>query len=123
MNSQIISLVILGLSFLGMSFLILRKVPALRQIAQNTQEGFSENVFISFAKKIIAKVPGLKSFSPEIFLQKIVSRLRVISLKSDQKTAGWLKKLREKNQTKEPDGYWDNLKNSTQEDTQENTPR
>jgi hypothetical protein len=57
-----------------------------------------------------------KDFSFEIFLQKILSRIRILTLKTDNKTSTWLQRLREKSQkdkVKEEDNYWERVKEST----------
>lgn len=111
---NITSLIILGVSFLGLVFLVYRKVPAINALPQN-EAGNLSNELVSHAKNIAGKIPVIKSFSLEVFLQKILSQVRIVSLKTDHKTFDLLQKLREKNQKKrlENDTYWDELKNST----------
>jgi len=110
MNSETIILAILLFSFLGLIILIFRKIPILVNLPAVAGEGF-----ISKIKSRIKESPGFKNFSFEIFLQKIISQIRVLSLKTDHKTFSWLQKLREKTQKKKlEDGkYWEEIKNST----------
>ncbi|MDD5144876.1 MAG: hypothetical protein PHW72_02030 [Candidatus Pacebacteria bacterium] len=57
----------------------------------------------------------LNNFSHEILLQKILSKVRVLTLRTDIKTSNWLQKLREKRQKDkfgENDNYWQEVKNS-----------
>jgi hypothetical protein len=113
MNSNLISLIILAVSFLGLVFLVFKKIPALAALSGETSP-VGENGFFSKIKNGVKNAPGIKSFSPEIFLQKIISQIRVLSLRADHKTANWLKQLREKTQQKKLDDgdYWQDLKNS-----------
>ena len=116
MNPDAISLIIFAFSFLGLAFLIYRKIPVLNSLPPNTEK-FSGSSLLEGVKNIVAKVPGLKSFSFEIFLQKVISQIRVISLKTDHKTFNWLQKLREKNQKKrlENDNYWEEIQSTNSE--------
>ncbi|MFH1401710.1 MAG: hypothetical protein ABIG40_01995 [Parcubacteria group bacterium] len=112
MNFETINLAILIVSFLGLLVLVCRKIPVLTSLPiDNT---VAENGFFLKIKSRIKNIPALKNFSPEVFLQKIISQARVWSLKADHKTANWLKTLRQKTQKKklENDNYWQDIKNS-----------
>ena len=113
MNSNLVSLIILILSFLCLGFLVIRKIPALVELAPETS-GDSENGFFTKIKNRIKDIPWLKNLSPEVFLQKIISQIRVLSLRADHKTANWLKQLRQNSQKKKMDNeaYWEDLKKS-----------
>jgi len=66
----------------------------------------------SFVKKFALP----KDFSPEIFLQKILSKIRVLVLKLDHKTSAWLQTLRERAKKRtflKSDDYWQKLKKIT----------
>jgi len=66
----------------------------------------------SFVKKLTPS----KSFSLEIFLQKILSKTRVLVLKMDHKTSTWLQTLRERAKKRtflKKDDYWQKLKKIT----------
>ncbi|TSC55993.1 MAG: hypothetical protein Greene071421_12 [Parcubacteria group bacterium Greene0714_21] len=68
----------------------------------------------------IKKKGGLAEFkvskllsSPEIFLQKLVSKARIFSMKAEAKTSDWLVSLRKKSQEKNgrfSSNYWNKLK-------------
>ena len=110
MSFETIIFTIFLLSLLGLVILIFRKIPILVSLPAVAGEGF-----ISKIKSRIKETPGFKNFSFEIFLQKIISQIRVLSLKTDHKTFNWLKTLRAKTQKKKlEDGkYWEEIKNST----------
>ena len=101
-------------SFLGLAILVFRKIPLLVKMPAVARESKDEDSFLKLREKI-KSVPGLKSFSFEIFLQKIISKIRVLSLRTERKTFHWLERLRAKNKRKklEDNNYWEELKNST----------
>lgn len=105
----IISSAILGISFLGITAVLLRKIPALTSLprsAKRTDAGYKTMI-----KKGVRSVPGLRSFSYDLFLQKLLSKFRVLTMKTENKTAGLLERMREKNNHKTfKDGYWKELK-------------
>ena len=64
-------------------------------------------------KERLKKLNPFRNFSYEIFLQKILTKIRILSLRTDNKTFNWLQKLREKNQKKKiekEDNYWEEVK-------------
>jgi hypothetical protein len=100
---EIISLIIFVISLAGIAFIIKRKLPVLMQLSP---EESGPGIFSKFK---IKTVPGSK----ELFLHKILSKIRILMLKTDNKTTEWMKRLREKSQennTKFSDSYWDKLK-------------
>lgn len=65
---------------------------------------------------LVKKLTPPKNFSPELLLQKILSKVRVLVLKMDHKTSTWLQALRERakrRSTIEKDNYWKKLKKFT----------
>lgn len=112
MNSELVAVIILFGSFLGMGAIILRKIPVLVELPEITPK--KEEKLFEKAKKKIKEFNPLKSFSYEIFLQKLLSRIRILTLKTDNKTSSWLQRLREKSQKKKlSDNYWEEIKKST----------
>ena len=111
MSFETISLTILVVSFLSLSVFIYRKIPALTNLPA-TNAGPEGGFFLKI-KNRLKNFPGVKSISREVILQKIISQVRVWSLKADHKTANWLKTLRQKTQKKklENDSYWQEIKN------------
>jgi hypothetical protein len=96
---------ILIFSFLGISFIFLRKVPLLLSFE------FPKESSLSRLKGKLKELNPFKNFSLEIFLQKWIARIRILSLKVDNLTFNWLKKLREKQKKKEKrDDYWEKIK-------------
>ena len=115
MNSELIAGIILFGSLLGMGAIMLRKIPVLIELPEVIKKPSGEPFWLKLKRKI-KNTPGLKSFSSEVFLQKILSKIRILSLKSDNKTGSWLQRLREKskkNKFQEDDNYWEEIKKST----------
>lgn len=110
MSSEIIAVTILFGSLLGIGVIIYRKIPILVGLPENLpREG--EPIVLKLKKKIKELHP-FKNFSYEIFLQKMISKIRILSLKTDNQTFSWLQKLKEKTKKKklENDNYWQELK-------------
>ena len=114
MNYEIISYSVLVFSLVGIIFFIYRKIPVLVSLPDVSSEKDSGKP--SFFRKAFEKINPLKDFSSELFLQKILSTIRVLSLKTDHKTFNWLQNLRQnsqKNKLKDNEKYWDEIKKST----------
>lgn len=117
MIELIAGIVFLG-SIFGMGFILVKKMPVLVSLPE-VSEGIVRENFILRLKGRIKNLPFIKSFSLELFLQKTLSKIRVLILKLENKIANLLQKLRKKsqeNKTKENDNYWTKVKSSIDED-------
>lgn len=115
MNSNLIAQLVLGLSLIGIIILIFRKIPVLVELQENFEVPPQKKLYLRL-KETIRNLPGIKSFSSDIFLQKVLSKIRILSLKTESKTFHWLQKLRKKSQENkfgEKDNYWEKIKKST----------
>lgn len=113
MNYKIISEIILIGSSVGLGGIIIRKIPTLVALPEKE---IKEQEKIGKIKRKIGKLNPFKDFSYEKFLHKALTKIRILSLKTDNKTANWLQKLRENSQRKkimEDDDYWDEIKKAT----------
>ncbi len=116
---EVIFLIILIVSALGIGVIVFGKIPVLVELPEISQSAGFKPAAAGLCKKTvegIKNMPGLRSFSTERFLQKTLSKIRILSLKTDNKTSNWLQKLKEKSQkdkTKESDNYWQELKKTT----------
>ena len=110
---ELIATIILVFSFIGMGVILFRKIPVLVELPVLPQKKACP-IILKFKEKIKTLNP-FKNFSFEIFLQKILSKIRILTLKTDNKTSNWLQKLRERARKKklENDNYWEELKKST----------
>jgi len=102
-----VALIILAGSLIGMLVILLRKIPLLLELPETMPSHFSWKE--TFSRIKIKNSFPLKNFPLEIFLQKVLSRVRIITLKTDNKTSSWLQRLRERSAKKkfsENDNYW-----------------
>jgi len=113
MNFDIIALIVLIVSFIVLSFLIFKKIPALKAMPE------PEAIFLKkeLKKKIREKTKEVikeRSNSLEAILHKLLSKIRILSLKTDKKMSDWIIKLRERSveRTKGFDSYWKEIKAS-----------
>ncbi|MDO8436242.1 MAG: hypothetical protein Q7S82_02545 [bacterium] len=111
--AEIFFLTSLIMSLVGISIFIFRKIPVLAELPQaNSSRINTKDVIFGFIKTIKNRVP-LKKFSGDLFLQKALSKTRVLIMKVDNKTFHWLQRLREnarKNKFGENDNYWKEIK-------------
>lgn len=111
---ELIVAIILISSLTGIVVILFQKIPVLAELPEIIEKPKKKN-FISKLKERIKNLPVIKSFSSEIFLQKILSKIRILTLKVDNKTFSWIQRLREKSKkkkSKDDDKYWQELKNS-----------
>ncbi len=105
-------LIILIASLTGMGIIIFKNMPALLELPETVP---AKTDWKSRLEKIKNSSP-LKNFSFEILLQKILSKVRILTLKTDSKTSSWLQELRAKASKKkfeENGDYWRKVKKST----------
>lgn len=115
---ETISLYLFLAGLLGMAVIFLRQVPYLTNLAE-TPESFSSEKISGRIKKSIKNIFFPKGFPSDLFLQKILSKIRVLTLKTDHKTSSLLQRLREKSQKNkfgENDDYWQKVKDLGEKD-------
>lgn len=105
---DIVAIIFLFLSLAGMAFMVYRKAPVLASyiIPEKVPEAPIEGRPKRF---------GFKVFSSDknLLLQKFLSKIRILLLRTDNKTSEWMRALREKSlqdKTKFSDSYWQKLK-------------
>lgn len=117
---ELTAIIILFSSLLGMGIIVFRKIPILTELPK-IPGGFDLKIKLLQIKEKIKKSKYFKPSSFEILLQKVLSKIRILSLKTEKKTSLWLQKLREKStKKKETNIYWQKLKKSINEDKEEN---
>ncbi len=109
----IISIVILVLSLGCMAVILLRKIPILNKLPETT--GDFPKFLLGGIKAGVKKIPVVKNFSYELYLQKVLSKFRVLTLRTESKTGNWLERLRQKTNKnnhidEKKNEYWDELK-------------
>jgi MinD-like ATPase involved in chromosome partitioning or flagellar assembly len=121
MIESIVIVIFFG-GLLGIVVILIRKIPVLVSLPVRKKKT-KESSFPKIKEKIIALNP-LKYIPSEIFLQKVLSKVRVLTIKLENKTAIWLKQLREKAKRKkeiENDKYWEDLGDSTNQENDNNS--
>jgi len=106
--------IIFFIGFVGMSIIVLRKIPVLAELPIQQTETEKSRVLKTIKEKINAN-KIINSFSADIILQKVLSKIRILTLKTDNKTSIWLAKLRQRSIEKKKnfsDNYWKELKKS-----------
>ena len=95
---ELLLLLIFLASGLTMYLIVRKKIPVLLDLP------------IKDPKPIIEKENAINN---NLILQKILSKIRILVLKTDNKTSEWMKRLREKakeNKTKFSEDYWKKLR-------------
>lgn len=97
----------------GLLAVVTRKFPELLKVSDRKIRKKEINLIAKFQGKAKAFL-SWKGFSYDLFLQKLLSRIRILTLKTDNQTVNWLQKLREKTQNKLKEGsnYWEEIKKS-----------
>jgi len=111
MNFETIALIVAILSFLILVFLIFKKVPDIRNIPESDSIFFKKEL----REKIKIKTKKVTKESAnflEALLHKLLSKVRILSLKADKKLSDWIIKLRERSKKKKIDSYWADIKES-----------
>lgn len=107
---QIIVTIIFIVGLTGMAVILCRKIPVLTEleIVNTTTQG--AGLFTRARKKInpLRKVPS------EDFLKKSLWKVKILSLKTENKTSGWLEKLqknsKERSNNLQDENYWKKLR-------------
>ena len=107
---ELISTIILICSLGGITVLVFWKIPVLIQLSCDT-EVTQENILSKTKQKVKELVPS-KSFNSRNFLQKILLRVRILSLKTENKTNNLLQKLSQQDRITSNDNYWEVLRKS-----------
>lgn len=108
--AEIISLSIFLIGVIGMAVIVLRKIPILVNLPPQKGRKFQLTVGSVILQ---LKEKTFKDFSFELVLHKLLSKLRVLALKTENKISHWLSQLRQRKIEKKnnfPDDYWDKLK-------------
>lgn len=107
----VVIFIIWFVSLTGFLFIVYRKWPQLKAV-QKSAGGKRVSISLGRLKNAL---PSLEGFSPEKILHKTILRLHILTLKSSNKTGGWLERIRAKSQQGKKqleigDKYWEELK-------------
>ncbi|MDO8474077.1 MAG: hypothetical protein Q7S62_00780 [bacterium] len=110
---EITASIALVTSLVSLGYVVGRKIPLLLKFPLR-QEGDSLREIFQNAKARIQGSTLLKGISsPHMLLQTLLSKARIFSLRTENKTSQWLESLRKKSQEKKAafsDDYWEQLK-------------
>lgn len=116
-----IALIILLASALGMVIVARRKTELLVELPDG-QPLLDLKYFYTNTAGYIKNVSPLKRDTFGVFLEKTLSRTRVVILRMENKISAWLQHLRKQSQIqkkKKQDHYWKDLNGSTKSHKQE----
>jgi len=94
---QLIALIIFFISVAGFAFVLARKIPALNQLPENGDHGFKKHESIVRLEKALKNL-HFDFFHKQVWLQKTLSKLRVLILKAERKIDTLLHGMRKKAQ-------------------------
>lgn len=100
--------IIFFLSFFGILYFIIKKIPVLVSLPEIKER----EIFPTFKRKFKISNP-FKKIPYEKILEKIIFKIRILSLKTENKTFQWLQNLRKKE--KEKESYWEKIKKKLKE--------
>ncbi len=109
---ELIAIIILGSSLIGIGATVFRKIPILLNLPETTTIERKESLILRL-KSRIGNISIFRNFSYELFLQKILTKIRILILRTENMTFLWLQKLRENNKKRtleRTDKYWEKLK-------------
>jgi len=113
---ELFLIIILFVGLFGMGVVVYRKIPLLRELPDSSGEiPQVSQVFQKVKERSneeITKITGPGKINRDLYLQKILSKVRVLTLKTENKTALWLERLRRKKHNHGRNDYWQELKNA-----------
>ncbi|TSC94471.1 MAG: hypothetical protein CEN87_440 [Parcubacteria group bacterium Licking1014_1] len=93
---EIIAIIIFIISFGGILFILVRKIPVLVELPQNSGSGFKKGKIILKTEESIKDFFNL--FKKQIILHKLLSWVKCLTLKIETKIDNLLHKIRKKTQ-------------------------
>lgn len=111
MSFELIAVIIFLGSCFAAAAILIKKIPILAQLPEIDYPKKDWKGFLDARIRYLADYFGKIRY--EVVLQKILSRVCVLTLKAERKASHWLQKLREKEKNKratESDNYWDRFK-------------
>ena len=113
MVQEITASVALVTSLASLGYVVGRKIPLLLKFPARQEGDSLREIFQNVKKKLQGSAPLKGIASPHMLLQTLLSKARIFSLRTENKTSQWLESLRKKSQEKKAafsDDYWEQLK-------------
>ncbi|MCK4781312.1 hypothetical protein KAS79_00065 [Candidatus Parcubacteria bacterium] len=110
---EAIAKIILFSSTFGMGIILVKKIPILASLPEQTEKPFSLKILFLDTEEKIKNFHFVKSFSLEKFLQKLLLKFKFLALKTDELTSKWIitlhsRSIKRKNNLS--DDYWIKIK-------------
>ncbi len=96
-------------SFFGILTILWKKIPDLIVLPEEGKESFTQRTIKKLKEKIL-KTKILKSSFWFLTLEKVLRKIRILSLKVDNFTFHLSRKLKERAKEKKEDDFWDKIK-------------
>lgn len=113
---EIIASLFLLFSLGGLVYLLARKIPLLLAFPAREQGSSLKDLVLKKTEKLTSWRIFRQFTSPDLLLQKLLSKTRIAALKTESKTGQILEKLRKKSQEKNSnskfsdENYWKQLR-------------
>lgn len=107
---ELIFTIILFVGLIGMGVIIIRKIPVLAKLSAVE---IKKPGVLGKLKDKVRNNGTIKAFSGEVLLQKMLSKIRLLTLRTDKKTSAWLAQLRQKSIEKKKkfsEDYWKKIR-------------
>jgi hypothetical protein len=113
MNFEIVALIVAISSFSLLVSLVFKKIPKLK-VASEPESIFLKKELKTKIRKRTKEVIKENSNLLELLLHKLLSKIRILFLKAENKLSDWILKLRERSldRAKEIDSYWNEIRTS-----------
>ncbi|MCK5044774.1 hypothetical protein KAR26_03540 [Candidatus Parcubacteria bacterium] len=108
---ELIAIIILICSLGILTALSIWKIPVLAQLSFDG-DICDQDIFTRAKSKVKELVPS-KSFNHKNFLQKILLHVRILSLKTENKTNNLIQRLSQQDRINGKDNYWEELKKTS----------
>jgi len=116
--TELILFLILIVSLIGMIFIAFSKISLLKKV--EVIEKDEDNFFSKIKEKTDQNLERLKSNSWDTFLQKIISKIKIFSLRIERRCSNYLEVMRQRTRKKkENEKYWDKVKRTPLESEKE----
>ncbi|MDP2664025.1 MAG: hypothetical protein Q8P08_01130 [bacterium] len=109
---ELIALIVFFVSLAGILVVAFRKIPQLLELPEAGPLTLDWKKLRGRAKGL----PFLENLSFDLLLQKTLSKFKIITLKTENRTSNLLQRLREDSKKKkfgEDDNYWEEIKKLT----------
>ena len=115
-SSESVALVLLVVSALGLGVMIRRKIPLLRIYTVNSESNLKGAVN-KLTDRLKENTMLKDILTPEILLQRILSKIRIFALRTEAKSSEYLESLRRRAQEKKQqfsENYWGQIRKKKQ---------